>query len=514
VQETIAIQPEAVPPAPPPTAGMTTKVVKGSLWNLAGQVAPLGVLLVTTPFVIRMLGTEAYGVLILVGLIPAYLGFADFGMSMASTKFASEAFGDGDLDREARIIRTAALIAFVGSLPFGIAIFLFSVPIVLLFNVPTNLISEASLALKFAAITFVVNILNVVFNTPELTRMRMDLNTLVTAGCRILGLVSIPIIIYFGGGVAAVVGALTVSAILTLIGHLTVSYRLLNKLFDTSFDRTIFPTLLRFGSSIAVSAIAAVLLVNSEKIVLARTTSIVELAHYSVAFTFANMATMFSGAMSQSLVPAFSRLLSPSRKLQLTDLYLRSSRFNVVALLPTLLILAIVAKPFFTIWAGEDFGMASIPPFYILLVGLFFYLSSFTAGSLLISSGRNTVIAKLFWVELIPYIVLTAALTIQYGAIGAAAAWSIRVAVEAFVLIALAKKTGGLPFDSMGDLRGLLAGAIVLTPPIILIAFGYGSSIWLILLTPISLLIYALIVWRTLIGQMERVWVRRKFGLA
>jgi len=48
---------------------MTTKVVKGSLWTLAGQVAPLGVSLVTMPFVIRMLGAESGGVLILVGLI-------------------------------------------------------------------------------------------------------------------------------------------------------------------------------------------------------------------------------------------------------------------------------------------------------------------------------------------------------------------------------------------------------------------------------------------------------------
>lgn len=40
----------------PSTAGMTTKVVKGSLWTLLGQVLPLGVSLVTTPFVTRMLG--------------------------------------------------------------------------------------------------------------------------------------------------------------------------------------------------------------------------------------------------------------------------------------------------------------------------------------------------------------------------------------------------------------------------------------------------------------------------
>ncbi|HEV8593740.1 MAG TPA: hypothetical protein VGQ55_16665, partial [Pyrinomonadaceae bacterium] len=98
---------------PPSTAGMTTKVVKGSLWTLAGQVAPLAVSFFTTPLIIRMLGSEGYGVVVLVGLIPTYLTFADVGMGFASTKFGSEAFGQGAGDREAEIVRTAALIAFV-----------------------------------------------------------------------------------------------------------------------------------------------------------------------------------------------------------------------------------------------------------------------------------------------------------------------------------------------------------------------------------------------------------------
>ena len=85
---------------------MTTKVVKGSMWTLVGSVAPLAVAFISTPFIIRFLGTESYGVLLLVGLIPMYFSFADFGMGVASTKFASEAYGQGDEKKEAQIART------------------------------------------------------------------------------------------------------------------------------------------------------------------------------------------------------------------------------------------------------------------------------------------------------------------------------------------------------------------------------------------------------------------------
>jgi O-antigen/teichoic acid export membrane protein len=64
--------------AAPSTRGLTAKVFKGSLWTLVGQVLPMLASLVSTPFVIRFLGSEAYGVLILVGLIPYYFAFADF----------------------------------------------------------------------------------------------------------------------------------------------------------------------------------------------------------------------------------------------------------------------------------------------------------------------------------------------------------------------------------------------------------------------------------------------------
>src|SRR4029078_2758549 len=96
----------------PSTAGMTTKVVKGSLWTLGGQVLPMMVSFFATPFVIRFLGSEKYGVLILVGLIPTYFSFADFGMGIASTKFGSEAYGQGDTRQEGAVVRTADFIAF------------------------------------------------------------------------------------------------------------------------------------------------------------------------------------------------------------------------------------------------------------------------------------------------------------------------------------------------------------------------------------------------------------------
>ena len=489
---------------------MTTKVVKGSLWSLAGQVLPLGVMLFSTPVVIRFLGAEGYGVLILVALIPGYLYFADFGMGMASTKFGSEAYAQGDQDKEGRIVRTSALIAFLASVPFGLAIFIFSASIIELLNVPGHYQADAVLALRIASITFTVNFLNNIFNTPQLARLRMDLNTLVTSGFRILGIIATPIVLYLGGGIVGAVLVLMIVSLLTLAGHMFISRRLLPDLFGVTIDRQSIRPLIKFGGALAIAGIAAAMLLNVEKLVLTRVTSVQILAYYSVAFTFANMATMFSLAMGQSLVPAFSQLLSPEKKAQLNSLFSRAMRINIFGLLPVLTVLCVIARPFFTTWAGEDFGRESTWPFYVLLIGLFFHLNAYIPAGILFAAGRTDIIAKMYWIELLPYLAATAFLTIRFGAMGAAIAWSLRVIIEVFIYVRLAKSVVGAQFSLREQLSGLLIGLLILSPPIVFTVFYNEFPAWLVVALAVCIALYAFMLWKTLIDADEKVWINRK----
>src|SRR5215203_5368615 len=190
----------------PSTAGMTTRVVKGSLWTLLGQIMPLFASLVSTPFIIRFLGSEGYGVLILVGMIPNYFTFADFGMGMASTKFGSEAYGQGDKKKEGEVVRTAAFAAPLGLLAVAIPIFIFSDWIITnWFSVSEQYQRSAVIALKITSVSFVFTILSAGVNTPMLARLRMDLNMMVNMVPKILMGIVTPFVLYLGGRVVEAV---------------------------------------------------------------------------------------------------------------------------------------------------------------------------------------------------------------------------------------------------------------------------------------------------------------------
>ncbi len=488
---------------------MTIKVVKGSLWTLAGQVAPLAISLVTTPFTIRMLGAEGYGVFILIGLIPTYLGFADLGMSIASTKFGSEAYAVGDEEREARTVRTAAVIALFAAVPFATLIALFSGRLVTLFNVPEYLAAEAALALKIAAVTFVLNFLNAIFNTPQLARLRMDLNTMVTSSCRMAGIIATPFVIYVGGGILGAVIVLLIASLATLIGHIWVSGRLLPQLLDITIDRKSIRPLLKFGGALALSGIAGIVLVNAEKGLLSTLLSPKALAYYYVAFTLVNMMAMFSSAMVQSILPAFSQLQDSGTRSHLNSLYSCGIRMNLIWLVPALVSLSIFAKPFFTYWAGPDFGRESALPFYIMLGGIVVNVVAYFPHTAILAAGRTDVMAKLYLTEVIPYVLLVLALTHIWGISGAAAAWSIRAIVDAVIIFVLARRLASVQFQWRNAPSFVVASGVMLLPLLINVV-SQNSTVWMLGQSAAAGAVYSVIIWKAVLEGEEVVWITKQ----
>lgn len=498
----------------PSTAGMTAKVVKGGIWTLVGQVLPLLASLIATPFVIRLLGAEQYGVLALVNVFVSYMAFADFGMGMASTNFASEAYAKGSADNEAKAVRLAALIGLSTTTTTAIiVVFLARYIVIDLLKIPNHLQDIATAAIYLSCVTFAARVMSGILNSPQLVRLRMDLNSSINGIFNIVQIVAVPIVIYFGGGIVGAVITVMCSAVAALVVHTVVSGRLLKPLFQFGLDRSSVKPLLRFGSSIFIALIAGVLLANLEKVVLTRYTSVTVFAYYSVAFTLANMVTLFSGSMAQSLVPAFSQLFTSQKHSQMQELYARTIRLNLVVFAPIALVLSIVAKPFFNIWAGEDFGRESTGPFYVLLIGLFFNFSVAVAGAIIIAARRSSVTAFLYWAELVPYGVLVGFLTYRWGAVGAATAWSLRLMFQAIIHVFLVKSFIGLSFDFADKKLSVVALGILLLliSPVLnfFLPQYFGMSL---IFACFCLACYCLLIWRYGISSDERMFASSLFS--
>jgi O-antigen/teichoic acid export membrane protein len=493
------------------TNGMTTKVVKGSFWFFLGQVLPMLATFVASPFVIRYLGTEAYGILLIVAMVTMNFAYADIGMNLASTKFGAEAYANNNAEEEGVIIRTAALIAFIPTFLVGALIFIFADNIMTgFFQIKSQYREAANIGLKLGSVAFVFSSLGNVMNTPQFSRLKINLNVLANAVPRIIMIVATPIVLKAGYGIAGACMVAFLAAVVIFLLNVGISGKLLPQLYRLSIDRKKIRPLLVFGKGVVIFGLALMIIGNMEKIILARLLNSKASAYYSIAFTLANMALMFTVGMMQTLNSAFSQLLQPDKQEELKILFLRCVRLNAILLIPSILTMVAIAKPFFTIWAGAEFGEKSVFPFYVLLIGIVCHIMALVPSGILVVAGKATSFVKLYYIEIIPYGILIYFLINKFGIIGAAMAWSFKEVITAIGLVYFTKKHFNLTLGLSKFSKGILMGILTFMPLIAFALLYDNFSPLLVFIIPITFLFYFLIVWKNLLEEPERSWLINK----
>jgi O-antigen/teichoic acid export membrane protein len=504
-------------PAPRYGSGLTSRVVRGSFLNLGGQGVTMLATLVATPFVIRLLGAPGYGVLALVHVLIGYLSVADMGMGTASTRFGSAAHARGDDEGEAAAIWSSLAIAAVPAVTVALALVLGARPLVEYgLRLPAYLHGAAVIAVRLAALGFLARTIVAVLNTPAMVRLRMDLVVLVTAGTSVGQILLVPVVLFLGGGLTGAVMVVAGAGVAAATLYAVIGLRLLPRLRRPHVSRELLKPLARFGGALVISSIAATVSANLEKLLLPRYASVQALAFYSVAFTLAYMLTQMPVALLQLLVPAFSQLQVNSDRTEIELLYRRALRGMLYWALPGATFICAVARPFFTLWAGPQFGRESTLPLYLLVGGVLCEIMAYVPYALLLTLGKTAFLARCQVSLLIPYFFASAFLIHRFGAAGAAAAWSLRSLASAIIFAYGAGRTSGLAFVPWPEnKRDYVLTVAVLLLPVTLAAFLTTSAVVHIGVACAAVSVYAVLILTRVLTEDERAAVQRMvpFGL-
>lgn len=500
-------------------AGLTTRVAFGSLWGFSGQWAALLTSLVATPFVIRLLGTDLYGVLGLVNVLMGYVSVAGVGMGQAATRFGAAEHARQDEDAEAHIFWTAlaAMVFIAGGAAVALIVF---APLIVerVLGLRPALHDTVIAALRVAAIGFVARALAGVLSAPHLIRLRLGLVALIDSGCGVLQIALVPVVLWLAG--AALVPAVAVGAAVNVLAaalHAGVALRALPRFRRPTIRPSFVGPLLRFSLLTSFMALSGLILLNLEKVVLVRLISPAALAYYSVAFTVARLLAVLPASTSRSLLPAFSRLDLTRDAHHLQSLYARALRGLFLWTVPLALAIGSVAAPFLAAWAGAEYGRESALPLYILLAGCALDGLSYVPRTLLSAAGRPDLVARFHAFSLVPYAMTVVGLVQVWGPAGAAAAWTLRAATECLITMGMAKRTLGvsatfLPRHAWVYLV-LLLGILV---PAWLLAVTNGYVRLGLAVGTLAIVFHGIVAWQQLVEPEERQWalltVRRTLG--
>jgi O-antigen/teichoic acid export membrane protein len=441
------------------------QVATAGAWGMGGRAVLLIGNCVAAPFTIRLLGPSAYGLWALLLTILGWGYYADAGMGTASTKIGAECVAHGDDQGEVAVVWTALALTSVIATAVAVALAL-GAPFLLahLVHVHASLLRSAVVALRVTCAVLLVQAIAGVLNTPPLIRLQLRRYTMVTTTANFVAVAGIPIALaIFSGGVLTASTVLLASALVTVFGVIRLALAFQPAVRHPRFTKQAMRQLLAYGGATTIGGLATIPLTSAERFFLASNHSTSTVAYFAVAATLATTIQVLPEQLLTPLVPAMATLAASGRLAGLRSVYRQALAGLFLVLTPVAILLALVAQPFLTLWAGPLYGLHSTGPFLVALIGAWFNAFAWVPISYLQSSGRPKLFAYLEMAELPFYLTGAWFFTERYGAMGAAVVWSARFGLDAIMLSVIVWRIGGLPAIPLSErrFRALLAPAVL-----------------------------------------------------
>jgi O-antigen/teichoic acid export membrane protein len=435
-----AVEIPALPLTRPSFQVGSKTIARNTALNIVGQVVPLVVGFVTTPYVIHRLGPDRYGLLALVWIVVGYFALFDLGIGPATTKFVAELLGQGRTQDLPAMVWTALATQTGTGLVAGLLLATASPALVRhLLKIPPALCPEALWVCFILAASFPINFATGSLKGVLSAFQRFDLVNAIGVPTSVLWYVIPVAALVLGFGLPGIVLLLVISRVVALAVHFGYCLRICPALARRfAFDRSLIRRLLSFGGWVTVSASVTPILVYLERFLIGALISVAALAFYTPAYMISSRLSVLPGSFTDTLFPAFSASAGRGDGEWNRKILVRSLKWLMLVMGPASLLAAFFARPILTLWVGPKFAAEGTLPLQILLLAVPLNSLGFVPSNLLQGIGRPDLTAKLYLVETPLYGCLAWFLVSRFGLAGAALAWAVRVSVHFLLLVVCA----------------------------------------------------------------------------
>lgn len=410
------------------------KLIKNTIYNLAGLGLPLLVAVFCIPILIRELGDARFGLLTLIWAVVSYFGLFDLGLGRALTQSLAITFAEDKNERVAPLITTTVvLMAFLGCgaaflvvalAPFGIR-FIQDIP-----NKQEAVSAMNAMALAMPAIVLTSGFRGVLearhaFGIVNMIRLPMGIFTF--GG-------PLAVVIYGSSRLDDIAYVLAMGRWIACFIHLWFAWKQLpNNARNFKFRRSLLMPLLTSGGWLTISNIVSPLMSYADRFIVGGLVSAAAVAYYTTPQEIVTKLSIIPGALTAVLFPTFSAQIARKKEESLI-IFWTALRWLAVITLPLTLVIALFSEELLRVWIGVDFSAESFRILQILSFGVFVSCLAQIPFTFLQSAGHARRTALIHTVEFPIFILMLFWLTTVYGAMGAAVAWTLRVSGDALIM--------------------------------------------------------------------------------
>jgi O-antigen/teichoic acid export membrane protein len=483
-------------------------IARNTVWNLTGFFIPLVVAIFAMPVLVRVLGTDRFGVLGLAWVVIGYFSLFDLGLGRALTQLVSKKLGEGQDQKIPALIWTALFLMLLLGLAGTVIMGLFSPWLIHeILNVPEALQAETlySFYLLSMSIPVIIStagmqgILKAYQRFGLINAVRIPLGVFIFAG----PLVVLP----FSQSLLPLVSILVVGLLIAWGVHFPLCFRTIPALrHGIAIRRALIGPLFRFGSWMTVTNIVGPLMVYLDRFLIGALASMTAVAYYTTPYEVVTKIGIMPAALVGVLFPAFSRGFVCNRSYT-ARLFSQGVRFIFLGMFPIILFIVTFAHEGIDFWLGPEFAHNSSCVLQWLAAGVFINSLAQVAFAMIQGAGRPDLTAKLHLVELPLYLVGVYWLINTHGIKGAAIAWVARIGIDAVCLFGMVHWF--LLTNKSIVLRKILpVGAALLALALATILESVGMKALFLLVTLIA---FALGSWFLILNHEERAVISNRF---
>lgn len=313
----------------------------------------VGINFFLTPYLVKELGTQAYGFIGLANNFVQYATVITTALNSISGRFISVEYHRGNIDKASRIFSSVLVADLFLAAVMLIASAFLTLSLDSFLEIPENLVTSVKITFGLAFLTFVISAVTAIFTTAAFVKNRIDINSvrdiisnLIKAGL-VVGLFSVfPAQLYF------ITLATLVSGIFLLIANITVKRKILPdvKANIRRFDIRIVKTLLASGIWFSLAQLCQVLMTGLDLLICNLTLGTTLMGLLSIAKTVPNCLGNLTVILGSVFTPRFTILYA---KKKITEL-VSEAKFSckIMSFILTVPLAGFIAYgyQFYTLW--------------------------------------------------------------------------------------------------------------------------------------------------------------------
>lgn len=338
------------------------KIVRNTIYNAFGYAGGAIVTMALTPYLVGSLGDQAYGVLVVVGILGGYFGLLDFGINTSFVKYIAGYSAGAGHDGINRVVNTGLAFYLLFSAAAVTAGFALAAPAAELMRVSPALLPDAVFSIRAGFLIFAVASSLAPLAALQRGLQRMDVSNKVSVAMALLNAAGVVAVLKGGLGLKGVIAVYLLMALVRGAADILISFRIFPglRIGSSYVDKATFYKLFVFGYKLQVTRISSMISAHFDKLLIAAFLSAGLVTAYQVGSMVAVYAVSALTLLTGALMPAFSELLSAGDRSKVLVGYRSGTKYIGLLAAPLFSFLTFSAPQLMLAWMGEGHGQAAL----------------------------------------------------------------------------------------------------------------------------------------------------------